>query len=80
MNSSTVRNIIMCVAFVIFLAMIIVGQRHISVSGLAMEVIGLIGLLTLLFVYNHRYKYKRICWNLRTDSGIFFLEELHSFF
>lgn len=56
MNSSTVRNIIMCVAFVIFLAMIIVGQRHISVSGLAMEVIGLIGLLTLLFVYNHRYK------------------------
>ena len=68
MNSSTVRNIIMCVAFVIFLAMIIVGQRHISVSGLAMEVIGLIGLL------------KRICWNLRTDSGIFFLEELHSFF
>ena len=58
MNSSTVRNIIMCVAFVIFLAMIIVGQRHISVSGLAMEVIGLIGLLTLLFVYNHRYKRK----------------------
>ena len=80
MNSSTVRNIIMCVAFVIFLAMIIVGQRHISVSGLAMEVIGLIGLLTLLFVYNHRYKYKIIFWNLKTDSGIFFLEELHSFF
>ena len=56
MNSSTVRNIIMCVAFVIFLAMIIVGQSQISVSGLAMEVIGLIGLRTLLFVYNHRYK------------------------
>ena len=56
MNRSTVRNIIMCVAFVIFLTLIIIGQKHISVSGLAMEVIGLIGLLTLLFVYNHRYK------------------------
>ncbi len=51
-----VKNIIMIIVFIICLALIIVGQRNISVSGLMMELVGLVGLLTLLFVYNHRYK------------------------
>ena len=55
MNSSTVRNIIMCVAL-LFPCYDHRWSETYSVSGLAMEVIGLIGLLTLLFVYNHRYK------------------------
>lgn len=54
--SNTVKNIIMIVVFVICLALIIMGQRNISAMGLGMELIGLVGLLTLLFVYNHRYK------------------------
>lgn len=54
--SNTVKNIIMIVVFVICLALIIMGQRNISATGLGMELIGLVGLLTLLFVYNHRYK------------------------
>lgn len=53
---NSVRNIIMCIVFVISLALIIIGQRNVSVSGLMMEIVGLIGLLTLLFVYNHRFK------------------------
>lgn len=52
----TVKNIIMIVAFVVSLALIIIGQRNISAQGLCMELVGLVGLLTLLFVYNHQYK------------------------
>lgn len=44
------------IVFVVCLALIIIGQRNIGVKGLALELVGLIGLLTLLFVYNHQYK------------------------
>lgn len=54
--NNAVRNIIMIIVFVVCLALIIIGQRNIAVSGLVMELVGLVGLLTLLFVYNHRYK------------------------
>ena len=54
--NNAVRNIIMIIVLVVCLALIIIGQRNISVSGLVMELVGLVGLLTLLFVYNHRYK------------------------
>ena len=54
--NNTVRNLIMGIVFIVCLALIIIGQRNISVTGLVMEIVGLIGLLTLLFVYNRRYK------------------------
>lgn len=56
MNKNVVRNIIMVIVFVICLALVIIGQKNISATGLMMELVGLIGLLTLLFIYNHRYK------------------------
>ena len=46
----------MVFVFIVCLAMIIIGQKNISEAGLGMELIGLVGLLTLLFIYNHRYK------------------------
>ncbi len=51
-----VKSIIMIVVFVVCVALIIIGQRNISAQGLAMELAGVAGLLTLLFVYNHQYK------------------------
>lgn len=51
-----VKSIIMIIVFVVSLALIIIGQRNISAQGLIMELVGLVGLLTLLFVYNHQYK------------------------
>ncbi len=54
--SNVVRNLIMIIVFIVCLALIIIGQKNISVSGLAMELIGLVGLLTLLFIYNRRYQ------------------------
>lgn len=54
--SNAVRNLIMIIVFIVCLALIIIGQKNISASGLAMELIGLVGLLTLLFIYNRRYQ------------------------
>lgn len=54
--SSTMKNVIMGIIAIVSLALIVIGQKHISASGLIMELVGLTGLLTMLFVYNGRYK------------------------
>ena len=54
--SNVIRNIIMLVVFIVCLALIVAGQKKISAMGRAMELIGLVGLLTLLFLYNRKYK------------------------
>ncbi len=50
-----IRNVIMVIVFIVCLALIIIGQKNISAAGLGMEH-RIVGLLTLLFIYNHRYK------------------------
>ena len=56
MSKGIIRNVIKVIVFIVCLALIIIGQKNISAAGLGMELIGLVGLLTLLFIYNHRYK------------------------
>ena len=51
-----IRTLIMAVVFVVCLALIIIGQKNIGGPGLIMELVGLVGLLTLLFIYNNKYK------------------------
>lgn len=51
-----VRKIIMVIVFIVCLALIIIGQKNISYTGLGMELVGLAGLLILLYVYNRQYK------------------------
>ena len=58
MSKGIIRNVIMVIVFIVCLALIIIGQKNISAAGLGMELIGLVGLLTLLFIYNHRFKYE----------------------
>ena len=48
--------VINVVAFIVFLTMIILGQKDIGIKGLAVMLIGLTGLLTQLFLYNRRNK------------------------
>lgn len=54
--SNVIRNIIMLVVFIVCLVLIVAGQKNISAMGLTMELVGLVGLLTLLFLYNRKYK------------------------
>ena len=55
-DTSAVERVVMIVLFVVFLGMIIVAQRTVSVANLGVEIVGLIGLLTLLFYYNRKHK------------------------
>lgn len=54
--NNAVKNLIMVIVFIVCLALVIIGQKTISVTGLVTQLVGLIGLLTLLFIYNHKYK------------------------
>lgn len=54
--SRRVQNIIMGVVALVAYGMIIGGQKHVGYAGLAVELIGLIVLVALLFIYNSRYK------------------------
>lgn len=54
--SKVIKNVVLLVIFIVCLALIIIGQKNISATGLSMELIGLAGLLVLLFLYNRKYK------------------------
>ena len=54
--SNVIKNIILLIIFIVCIALIVVGQKNISAMGLAMELIGLAGLLVLLYLYNRKYK------------------------
>lgn len=56
MESNIVKNIIMAILFFVFLGMIIVGQKTVSLGNLGMELIGLAGMLVELYIYNKKYK------------------------
>ena len=43
--SKVIKNVVLLAVFIICLALIIIGQKNISVTGLCMELIGLAGLL-----------------------------------
>lgn len=51
-----VKTIVMAVVFVVCLLMIILGQRNVGYQGLFVELIGLVGLLAVLFAYNRDHK------------------------
>ena len=54
--NNTIKGIIAAIVFVVCLGLVIVGQKNISLAGPGMELVGLVGLLTLLFLYNRKYK------------------------
>ena len=49
-------GILIAVVFVVCIALGIVGQRKIGPSGLLMMLVGLAGLLVLLWLYNRQYE------------------------
>lgn len=48
------KIVINIVMFILFLSMIIIGQKNIGIQGLCIMLVGLIGLLTQLFLYNKK--------------------------
>ena len=55
-DDNKVMNIIMIILFFVFLGLIIWAQKTVSVTNLMIEIVGLIGVRTLLFLYNKKHK------------------------
>lgn len=51
-----VIGILVAVVLCVCIALVIVGQRHIGLAGLGMEMLGLAGVLVLMWLYNRQYK------------------------
>lgn len=55
-NKKWIVGVIAAVLFIICTALVIVGQSKIEISGLAMQLVVLCGILAMLFAYNKKYK------------------------
>lgn len=49
-------GILVALVFVVCVAMVIVGHRNIGLAGLGVQMLGLAGLIVLLWLYNRQYK------------------------
>lgn len=59
MNENVKRiliGLIVAVIFVVCVALIVIGQRNVGPQGLLMMLVGLAGLIILLWMYNRQYK------------------------
>lgn len=50
------KGAVVFVVFVVSMALVIWGQRHIGPGGLGIMILGLAGLIALLWFYNRQYK------------------------
>lgn len=55
MNNTT-KNLILLAIFIVSMALIFIGQKDTGYPGLGMEVVGIVGLVSVLFIYNKRFK------------------------
>ena len=55
-ETNKLQTIIMVILFFFLLGLIIWAQKTVSLTNLGIEIVGLIGLLTLLFLYNRKHK------------------------
>lgn len=50
------KKIVMFIAFIIFIFLVVKGNSIVGYSGLAMMVIGLIGVVSELYIYNKKFQ------------------------
>lgn len=49
-------GLVLVLCSILSVGLIISGQKNISMTGFTYEIIGLVGLLVVLFVYNRKYR------------------------
>ncbi len=49
-------GLVLLLCSILSVGLIISGQKNISLTGFTYEIIGLVGLLVVLFVYNRKYR------------------------
>ena len=51
-----VTAIVVLIVFVVCVALVVIGQRNIGASGLMIQLVGVAGLVVLLWLYNRQYR------------------------
>ena len=51
-----VTAIVVLFVFVVCVALVVIGQRNIGASGLMIQLVGVAGLVVLLWLYNRQYR------------------------
>ncbi len=55
-TKSIITAVVALVFFIICVALVVIGQKNVGVQGLMVMLLGLAGLLFLLYRYNKKYK------------------------
>ncbi|MCI8785374.1 MAG: hypothetical protein HFI84_01795 [Eubacterium sp.] len=55
-NKKWIVVLINTVLFIACMALVIAGQRRIEAAGLIMQMVGLVGILLLIYFYNRKYQ------------------------
>lgn len=55
-NKKWIMIIVNTALVALCLALVIIGQRNVSASGLGLQLLGLAGILVLLYLYNRKYQ------------------------
>lgn len=55
-TKSILKTVLAIVLFIVCVAFVVVGQRHIGPQGLLVMLLGLVGLILLLYLYNRKFK------------------------
>lgn len=51
-----VIGLVVLIVFVICVSLVVIGQRNIGAQGLLTQLLGVAGLVILLWIYNRQYK------------------------
>ncbi|MBQ9989765.1 MAG: hypothetical protein IJP31_02305 [Lachnospiraceae bacterium] len=55
-TKKAITGIILAIFFCAMIALVVIGQRNVGLKGLGLELLGLGGLIFLLWLYNRQYK------------------------
>ncbi len=54
-NSNIIKTILSLIAFIVF-ALVVIGQKTVRIPNLMMEIVGVIGIMILIYLYNRKYE------------------------
>ena len=55
-NSNIIKTILSLIAFIVFVALVVIGQKTVGIPNLMMEIVGVIGIMILIYLYNRKYQ------------------------
>ncbi|MCI5700780.1 MAG: hypothetical protein MR308_10475 [Lachnospiraceae bacterium] len=55
-TKKVIVGILVAIIFCVCIALVVIGQRNVGLQGLLIELIGLAGLVALLWLYNRQYR------------------------